>query len=315
MRKIHALPSLHELETMLDSCRPIAQKGVTASYIPALKSADSSMLGICIAGNNGELLLAGDTEKIFSMQSIVKILILTCSLLDSGIERVAEKVSIEPSSDRFNDIINLETKNNHKPLNPMINAGAIACLTLVRGNTFQEKTERIVSFAKQLSGNSTLNIDEEVYISEKLTGSRNRAICYYMQSTGVIDGEIDVEALLDAYFYVCSIAVTCVDLARIAQVFANNGQDMRTGDTLFSRNISRVVRAAMVMCGMYTESGSVAVRIGLPTKSGVGGGIISLVPESAGIGIYGPALNQAGSSIAGLALLERISNVMDASIF
>jgi glutaminase A len=289
--------------------------GATASYIPALKNADPSKLGVCLVGNNGEFLTAGDAETPFSIQSIVKIIIFACCLLDSGKERVAEKVSVEPTNDGFNAIINLETKNANKPLNPMINAGAIACLTLVSGETFQEKSDRILQFARRISDNPTMGIDEEIYLSEKRTGSRNRALSYYMQSTGILDAEVNVEDLLDSYFRACSITVTCVDLARMAQVFANNGQDARTGEVLFPKALARAIKATMVMCGMYNESGGVAVRIGLPTKSGVGGGILSLIPEVAGIGIYGPALNEAGSSIAGLALLERISTAMDASIF
>jgi len=242
MRKIYTLPSFPELETMLDSCRPLTLRGAVASYILALRGVDPSMLGICIAYNNGKLLLSGDAEKTFSIQSIVKILIFACSLFDNGMDRVFEKVSVEPSNDGFNDIINLETKNDHKPLNPMINAGAIACLALVRDDTIQEKTARIVNFARRLAGNSAIDIDEEVYLSETQTGSRNRALSYYMQSTGVIDSGMNIEDLLDTYFRVCSIAVTCVDLARIAQVFANNGQDIQTGKTLFPRDIARVIK-------------------------------------------------------------------------
>lgn len=315
MRDENRLPSAAELEEMVNVCRPLTRMGATASYIPALGRADPSKLGLCIAASSGEVLTVGDVQTRFSIQSIVKILIFAHCLLNNSKEQVERKVSIEPTSDGFNAITNLETKNSNKPLNPMINAGAIACLTLVEGETSHEKSGRIIEFTRLLAGNASIDVDEEVYLSEKQTGSRNRALTYYMQSSGILDADVNVEDLLDAYFRVCSLAVTCVDLARMALVFANNGRDARTGEEFFPKSLSRTVKATMVMCGMYNESGRVAVRVGLPTKSGVGGGILSVAPERAGIGIYGPALNEAGSSIAGLALLERISAAMDASIF
>ena len=309
------LPTSRELEELVAACRPLTWQGSPASYIPALRMADPAALGVCLTGCDGQVLTAGDARIPFSIQSIAKLLVFACCVLDSGREQVSRKVSIEPTSDGFNAIANLETKNGNKPLNPMINAGAIACLALVRGETSLEKSGRIMDFARLLADRPAMRLDEEVYLSEKQTGSRNRALSYYMQSTGILGPDINVEDLLDAYFRICSISVTCVDLARIALVFANNGRDPATGKELFPKELARTIKATMVMCGMYNESGRVAVRIGLPTKSGVGGGILSLVPDRAGIGIYGPALNDAGSSVAGLALLERLSDMMDASIF
>lgn len=301
------------LDQIVASCRDVAQEGEAASYIPELSCADVSKLGCCITNMQGEQITSGDCRDLFTMQSISKMLIFTCALLDSGLESVLQTVSMEPSGDAFNAIINLEIKNNHKPLNPMINAGAIACMTLVRGATALEKYERVLSLAKQVSGNANLSMNRAVYLSEKGTGARNRALTYYMQSTGVIQG--DVEDVLDAYFRICSIEVDCVDLSRIALVFANGGIHPVDGVPLLPRSITQRVNAAVMLCGTYDESGSIASTIGIPTKSGVSGGLLALVPNRMGIGIFSPALNAKGNSVAGLALLEKLSTECHLSIF
>lgn len=314
MRNIKTLVP-RTLSEMIEACRPLTVQGKTASYIPGLQSADPAKLGICVADSTGRVLHAGDSQDIFTIQSIVKVLTFTASLLDSGIDKVSHKVSVEPTDDGFNSIVALETKNENKPLNPMINAGSIACITMINADTLFGCSERILELTRRLSGNESICVDEDIYNSEKSTGSRNRAIAYFMKSTGIIEEDVNVEELLDAYFRVCSFRVTCADLANIALVYAGNGTHPITGEEFFPSNIARVIKATMVMCGMYEESGRVAVRIGLPTKSGVGGGIMSIIPGQMGIGIYGPALNEKGSSIAGLALLKKLSNFMDASIF
>lgn len=304
-----------ELDAMLEQCIPLAAKGKTADYIPLLQGVPPSGLGACLAYANGSIVAAGQHDTPFTIQSIVKIIFFTRCLMDCDMDVVSRRVSVEPTSDGFNDISSLESKNSNKPLNPMINAGAIACVSLLAGDTSAEKSANILNTVRLLANNPSIEVDEEIYLCEKRTGARNRAIAYYMQSTGIIDKDQDVEELLDAYFRACSINVTCADLARIALVYANNGIDPEDGTILIPKSIARVIKATMVMCGMYNESGRVAVRVGLPTKSGVGGGILSVIPDKMGIGIYGPALNAAGSSIAGLALLEMLSQELDASIF
>lgn len=312
---MHTAITQHDLQHMLDECRPLASAGATADYIPILKEANPYQLGVCIAQRGVKQLVASDAHDLFTIQSIVKILIFARCLLDQGIERVSRRVSVEPTNDGFNDITNLETKNQNKPLNPMINAGAISCMSLVAGNSSWDKTQHILNLVRQMAGRPDITINQAVYRSEKATGSRNRALAYYMQSTGVIPPDEQIEEILDAYFQVCSIHVNCLDLAHIALVLAYNGTDPATGTEYLPKQVARIVKATMFLCGMYNESGRVAVRVGLPTKSGVGGGILSVVPGRMGIGIYGPALNEKGSSIAGLALLEKISAFLDASVF
>lgn len=301
------------LSRIVEMSRPYAAEGKTADYIPILRQADPSRLGIAVMEKDGRLVKAGDADIRFSIQSISKIITFTLSLMDSGIDRVFQTVSVEPTDDAFNSVINLETKNNHRPLNPMINAGSIACLTLVDGASFEIKQGRILDLTRKLAANSAINVGNDIYLSEKSTASRNRALTYYMQSTGVIEG--DVEDILDAYFKACSMLVDCADLARIALVYALGGIDPVSGERLFSSRIAHIVKAAMAICGMYDESGWVAVNIGLPTKSGVGGGLLAVSPNRLGIGIYGPALNHKGSSTAGLAALTCLSRELDLSIY
>ena len=310
-------------DEIITTCAPLAKNGEVASYIPALQDVDPFQFGISVADNHGKIYSAGDSDVRFSIQSISKVFIFTCALIDSGVSRVLERVSIEPTSDSFNSIISLELKNSGKPLNPMINAGAIACLALIAGESSQEKVRRVLAIARDVSGNRMVDIDENVYLSEKNTDSRNRALAYYMKSTGIIAG--DVETLLDAYFRICSVRMDCLDLAKTALLYAGNGVSHYSGGQVFCADIARLVKATMTMCGMYDESGRVAASVGLPTKSGVGGGILSIVPEhrtgvhgmnaAMGIGIYGPALNAKGSSIAGLNALEMFSQRLKLSIF
>lgn len=295
------------LEQLVAQCQPLTSQGKVASYIPELERADSSMLGVCIADVDGTLTHGGDSQVPFTIQSISKLFVFTCCLLDSGMERVLQTVSLEPTAESFNSIVNLEVKNLNKPLNPMINAGAIASLTLVGGDTPHEKFERVLSFVRHISGNPDIGINESVYLSEKRTGSRNRALAYYMNSTGVID--CDVEAILDAYFRICSIEMNCIDLAKTAMVYAKNGAG------LFDSGVARTVKAVTALCGMYDESGRVAVEVSVPSKSGVGGGIWSCAPGKMGIGIFSPALNEKGTSMAGLELLKCLSRQMNLSIY
>lgn len=301
------------LDEIISACQPFAGDGAVASYIPELSKIDPIQLGIAIAEMDGTTQKAGDSDTCFTIQSIAKVFIFTCSLMRNSMSDIAEKVSVEPTAEAFNSIVNLETKNYHKPLNPMINSGAIACLTTVGGRDTREKFELALELVRRAAKNDTLTIDEAVYNSEKASGARNRALAYYMLSTGIIDE--DVEDLLDAYFKICSIRMDCVDLATSALVFANNGVEPTTNSTLFSRETARIIKATLTMCGMYDESGRIAVEVGLPSKSGVGGGILSIAPSKLGIGVYGPALNPKGCSVAGLEALKILSRKLDLSIF
>ena len=234
------------------------------------------------------------------------------ALMDNDWDYVFSKVGMEPSGDPFNSIMKLETNDTKKPCNPMINAGAIATTALIKGDSLQEKEERMLAFFRKLAKNDTLQINQSVYESEKLTGDRNRAMGYLLKNDGFIDG--NVEEVLDLYFKQCSIEVNTIDLARIGLLFANYGIDIETGERVISENISRMVKTFMVTCGMYDASGEFALKVGVPAKSGVGGGIMASVPRRMGIGVFGPALDKKGNSIGGLNILEDLSRKLELSI-
>lgn len=301
------------LEAIIDNNRHWTKQGNVASYIPELGKMDPNKLGMCIVTLDGEEYCAGDHETKFTIQSVSKIITLMLALLDNGRENVFKKVGVEPTGDPFNSIVSLETKSPHKPFNPMINAGAIATVSLVCGNTADETFDRILKFARRITGNPELNINEEVYRSEKETGDRNRALAYFMKSTGII--EPPVEEVLDVYFRQCSIEGTCKDMARIGAMLANDGVLPWSGERVVPRTVARIVKTIMVTCGMYDASGEFAVSVGIPAKSGVGGGILGAVPGRMGVGVCGPSLDDKGNSIAGLKVLEELSRELDLSVF
>lgn len=301
------------LEAVVENNRHWTKEGKVATYIPELGKADSNTLGICITTLHGEEYFGGDYETKFTIQSISKVITLMLALLDNGRDRVFSKVGVEPTADAFNSIITLETKNTQKPLNPMINAGAIATVSLIEGKNSEESFNRILNFTRKITGNPDININNDVYNSEKATGHRNRALAYFMKSTGVI--ETDVEEVLDVYFKQCSMEATCKDIARIGAMLANDGVLPWSGERIIPRHVARIVKTIMVTCGLYDASGQFAVEIGVPAKSGVGGGILAAVPGRMGIGVLSPALDARGNSIAGLKALEELSKELDLSIF
>ncbi len=289
------------------------KQGNVATYIPELAKANPDELGVYVVTLDKQEYFAGDYDKKFTMQSISKVLTLILSLMDNGESKVFEKVGMEPTGDSFNSIVDLELKNIHKPFNPMINAGAIATTSLLAGESVDEKTERILSLARKLSDNPAIKINENVYLSEKSTGDRNRSIAYFMKSFNVIEGS--VEDILDVYFKQCSIEVTCKDIANIGCVLANDGISVRTGESIIPKHICRITKTIMSTCGLYDASGEFAVHIGIPAKSGVGGGIMAAVPKKMGIGVYGPALDEKGNSIAGIQILKELSEKLDLDIY
>lgn len=301
------------LSDIIESNKKYTNFGQVASYIPELKKANPEDLGICIIDKNNNIYYEGDYKKKFTIQSVSKTIILAMALMDNDWPYVFSKVGMEPSGDPFNSIMKLETDDTKKPCNPMINAGAIVTTSLIKGSTLKEKEERMLAFFRKIAKNDNIKINKAVYESEKLTGDRNRAMAYLLKNDGVIDG--DVDEILDLYFKQCSLEVDCVDLARIGLIFANYGIDIETGERVISESVSRMVKTFMVTCGMYDASGEFAIKVGIPAKSGVGGGIMASVPKKMGIGIYGPSLDKKGNSIAGIKVLEDLSRQLELSIF
>lgn len=301
------------LETLVEKNRGYGGEGKLASYIPALLEADPNNLGVCVVDLQGREYSAGDCDVKFTIQSISKVVTLILALRDNGRKNVFKKVNVEPTGMGFNSIVNLEVTQSDRPYNPMINAGAIVTTSLIGGSTEEEKLNKILEFLRKATNNDDITVNEEVYKSEKATGDRNRSLAYFMKSNDILSG--DIEEILDLYFKQCSIEVTARDLARFGAVLANEGVTPWGDERLMSREVCRIVKTIMVTCGMYDASGEFAVHVGIPAKSGVGGGILATVPRRYGIGIFGPALDQKGNSMAGLKVIKDLSDELDLSIF
>lgn len=302
-----------ELLQMVRQCRPFTTQGKVANYIPQLGKADPGILGISIYPCDGDALYAGDSDHSFTLQSISKVFSLLLALEDRGAEAVFNKVGVEPAGDEFNSIRRLETTVSHKPYNPMINAGAIAVASMIRGKDVDEKFSRILTFIQTLAGNRELKMNEDVYRSESKTGDRNRSLAYFMKSTGIIEN--DVEETLELYFRFNAIEVTCMDLAKIGCVFAHRERMQSRWKEIVSDRHMRMALAIMLTSGMYNASGQFAMNVGIPAKSGVSGGILAVVPGQMGIGVIGPAIDDKGNSTAGFQLLKLLSERYQWSMF
>ncbi|MFD1956011.1 glutaminase A [Paenibacillus thailandensis] len=310
-------PEIERIKTALpgwvEAGKPFASEGKVASYIPELSKAPKEALGIALISKDGETIAAGDADLSFTMQSISKVFTLILALMDNGEELVFSKVGMEPTGDNFNSMLKLELVRPGIPFNPLINAGAITVSSLIEGADAADKSARILHFFKELAANDCLDYDMAVYRSESETGDLNRSMAYLLKDNGVLNGSVD--DVLDVYFRHCSINVRCADLARMALVLACDGTDPLTGQTLIPRRYVQIAKTFMTTCGMYNASGEFAIQVGLPAKSGVSGGILTLVPGRFGIGIVGPALNAKGNSRAGVRLLETMSQELDWSMF
>ena len=301
------------LEEILENCRKYTMEGTVANYIPELAKASKHEFGICVINDADEMYCVGDCEKRFTMQSVVKPIILLLALMDNGEECVRKLVGTEATGKPF-DAFNYSDqalKNEH--INPMINTGAIALCALINGKTYKEKFERLLNLTRELSGNPELEVDENVYLSEKLTGNKNRALAYMLKAYGMLGD--DVEEVLDCYFKACSIKVDSMDLARIGFLLAHHGINPASGEKICNPEYTRYINAVLMTCGMYDGSGEFAVNVGVPAKSGVGGGIMAVIPNRMGIGLYSPGLDNKGNSIAGIKALEMLSQRLKLSIF
>lgn len=301
------------LEQILGESAKHTAVGHVATYIPELANMDPDKLGICISLEDGKEYYAGAWQDRFTMQSVVKPLILLLALMDSGIDAVRSLVGVEATGKPFDAFNYSDQALTGAHINPMINTGAIALCTLIRGETYEEKFSRLLELTRLLAGDPALDVDEAVYRSEKLTGNKNRALAYMLTAYGMITDP--VEDILDMYFRACSISVNCADLARIAHIFANHGVHPETWEHLFPQEFAKYVNATLATCGMYDGSGEFALTVGFPAKSGVGGGILGVVPRRMGIGVFAPALDKHGNSVAGVQALAKLSQKLDLSIY
>ena len=300
------------LSRIVRDCAPHTARGHVATYIPELAKVDPDKLGIYISSPDGDY-SAGDCAAPFTMQSVVKPLILLQALMDSGIDTVRALVGVEATGKPFDTFNYSDQALTGAHINPMINTGAIALCTLIRGRDYGERFDRLLELVRTLADNPKLEVDQAVFRSEQLTGNKNRALAYLLTAYGMISDPVN--EILDCYFKACSITVTCRDLAKIAHIFALRGIHPVTGERLFPAQYAKYVTATMATCGMYDGSGEFALEVGFPAKSGVGGGILGVIPRSMGIGVYAPALDRHGNSVAGVQALAQLSRELDLSIY
>ncbi len=300
------------LANVWDAVAPHIGTGKVADYIPALAAVDPDKFGMAIALGDGGVQTLGDAEELFSVQSISKVFTLSMALRTIG-DDIWKRVGREPSGSAFNSIIQLEQEKGI-PRNPLINAGAIVITDhLVRDGDCDAMIAALLDRIRKLAGDDRIDIDSEVARSEADAGSRNRSLAYFMQSFGNMENP--VEDTLSAYFRHCAIAMCCSQLARAALFLAFDGCDPVSGEQIVTSERCRRINAVMMSCGHYDNSGDFAYRIGLPGKSGVGGGILVVAPGRGTIATWSPGLNAAGTSMAGGIALEALVEQTGWSVF
>ncbi|MEW9677153.1 glutaminase [Lentibacillus sp. L22] len=297
--------------------------GEVASYIPILAEAKQEYLGISIIGKNDMQIRSGDVDVPFTLQSVSKVFSFIVACIERGVGYMLDRVDVEPTGEAFNSIMHLEMRKVEKPFNPFINAGAITVTSMLAGRTSDEKLQPVIELMETMLGyRPSINVD--VYESERDSSMRNRAIGYYLLETGFLESDLNIT--LETYFKQCSIEVTVDDLAKIGLILACDGEDPKTGEEIIPRQVARIAKALMLTCGMYNDSGKFATYVGIPAKSGVSGGILAVAPprvreeilpfmDGCGIGVFGPALDEKGNSIAGIRLLRHIAKQWDLSVF
>ncbi|SET86390.1 L-glutaminase [Salinibacillus kushneri] len=302
-----------QLEKWVDHTRIYANNGKVADYIPALKRQNPEINAAAFLHLDGECVQAGEADYLFTIQSVSKVLALAVALMNHGEEAVFSRVGKEPTSDPFYSISKLEVEKPSKPINPMINAGALAVTNMMSGKTSDDMLQEILEFVHQLIADDTVDYDREVAKSEYDSAFLNRSLCYFMKQNGIITGS--VEELLDVYTKQCAIQMNVKQLAKVAAVFANEGKDIETGEQVIPRHYARICNTFMGTCGMYNQSGSFAINVGIPAKSGVSGVIMGVVKDVGGVAVFGPALDNTGNSVVGVKLLEIMSRSYQWSIF
>ncbi|WP_334182597.1 glutaminase [Novosphingobium sp.] len=303
--------SIAEIVTAIaEEMREVGSRGTVADYIPPLAAVPLDKFGMAVVMADGTVHTAGDAEEPFSIQSISKVFALTLALGAVG-DQLWERVGREPSGSAFNSIVQLETEHGI-PRNPFINAGAIVVTDVLLGRLQpREAIGQMLRFVRELAGDDSIAIDEMVAAAERETGFRNRALANYMRAFGTIHG--DVELVLGTYFHFCALAMSCRQLALAGRYLMDGGRS--DGHRVISEKRARRINALMMSCGHYDNSGDFAYRIGLPGKSGVGGGILAVAPGIASVAVWSPGLNESGNSRLGQMALERLVQRTGWSVF
>lgn len=304
------MPEQALLEEVVDKVRPLLGQGKVANYIPALANVDAGKLGIAVTTIDGETIGAGDYLEPFSIQSISKVFSLTLALTLYEETEIWSRVGKEPSGHSFNSLVQVELERG-KPRNPFINAGALVIADLLQSRLGAPK-HRMLELVRALSQNDKVCFDKQVADSEYQHSARNAAIAYLMKSFGNFQG--DVDTVLRTYFHYCALKMNCADLSRAMLYLANRGKTL-DGTELISQVQTRQLNALLATSGLYDGAGEFAYRVGMPGKSGVGGGIIAVVPGELSVCVWSPELDNQGNSLAGTAMLEHLSQRLGRSIF
>lgn len=286
-------------------------EGVVADYIPILARATPEAFGLCIADVDGDLHEIGDTRTLFSIQSISKAFVYALVCEQLGHERVLDVVGVNNTGLAFNSVVAIEQNDGH-PMNPMVNAGAIATTALMPGSTSAEQWDAVISGLSQFAGRP-LCVDDEVYESEAATNQRNRAIAQLLESYGRI--ERDPAELVDVYTRQCAVSVNARDLAVMAATLADGGVNPLTGERVVSADVCRDTLSVLAANGLYEASGEWLFEIGLPGKSGVSGGLVTVAPGKGGVGSYAPRLDPAGNSVRGQIATAYLSRALGLNVF
>lgn len=298
------------LESISQEVSALAGAGKVASYIPELAKVSPDRFGMALITLDGQVFTVGDAQERFSVQSISKVFTLTLAIQQVG-EKLFERVGKEPSGNPFNSLVQLEYERGI-PRNPFINAGALVVTDELLLHLPDAKSA-VLNFARHLSRSSDLEYDASVAASERQTGFTNIALANFLKSHGNLHHE--VEAVLDAYFHHCALTMSCVELTQAFLFLANHGVLPATGERLLTGSQAKRLNAILLTCGFYDEAGEFAFRVGLPGKSGVGGGIAAIMPGRWAATVWSPEINRHGNSVRGMKALELLTTMTGESIF
>ncbi|MCK9271688.1 MAG: glutaminase [Bacteroidales bacterium] len=298
------------IQTVFDTIMKLEDAGELATYIPELAHVDPNKFGVCLSTVDNRQFSYGNATDRFSIQSIAKVLALSMAYKMPGGE-IWERVGVEPSGSPFNSLVQLEADNGI-PRNPLINAGALVICDILLSN-LKNPLADFMTFIRDVADNPYLNYSHRIAESEKSVGYRNIALCYFIKSFGNIKNH--PKDVLEFYFMLCSIEMSCVELSRTFLFLANQGRKTSDNKEILTLSQAKRINAIMQMCGFYDESGEFAYEVGLPGKSGVGGGIVAIHPNTYSIAVWSPRLNKKGNSYRGMKFLELFTTETASSIF
>lgn len=300
----------HILAAIQEEVSPLLRQGKVPTYIPELSKVSPDHFGMAIYCLDGRTFSVGDAHVKFSLQSITKLFAFALAFSREG-DRVWRRVGREPSGNPFNSLVQLEYERGI-PRNPFINAGALVVTDMLASH-FAPADAAVLQFARMLADEPAIDFDQAVAESERRTANRNSAIAYFMKDFGNLHNP--VEAVIDAYCRQCAITMTCTELAKAGSFLAQHGTIPWNGTQILDASSAKRLNALMLTCGTYDAAGDFAYRVGLPAKSGVGGGILALVPGEAAVAVWAPGLDATGNSLAGTYALERLTTLTTHSIF